>query len=92
MIGDMESFCDNVGDAAARPKVVVIPNLSRAGQKNFDKLAFLSRIQTGLGTGVWFGFQGIHASFLHSPTPPLCRRYRNAKDFHNLTVVPAFQD
>jgi hypothetical protein len=88
----MESLGDDLGNTTTGPEIVLIPCLPWSGQKNIDESAFLLRIQTGLSAGMWFGFQGVHASFLHSPTPPFHRRYRNAKDFHHLAVVPAFQD
>jgi hypothetical protein len=92
MIRDVELACDDLGDPPTSPKVVVIAGLPWSGQKNLDKLTFLLRVQAGLSAGMWFGFQGIHASFLHSPPPPLHRRLRNAKDFQHLAIVPAFQD
>jgi hypothetical protein len=88
----MESLCDDRGDPPTGPKVVLIAGLPWSGQENLDELTFLLRVQTRRSSGMWFGFQGIHASFLHSPPPSLHRRHRNAKDFHNLANFPAFQD
>ena len=70
----VELLGHNLGHPPTRPKIGVVSGLPRSGQENLDQLLLLLRIQTGLAAGMWFGFQRLQASFLHSPTPPSYRR------------------